>query len=251
MFFKNWIELKQELTQYNCKILKFREIPNSREKIYGKLVKKVINHYTEPKRIKNYLEGEKFSKLERHINESLPTLPNHEKGDFGEIFGTEHLKQFHNYTFPILKLRHKLKPNKSIEGEDILGFYIENNKITRICVGESKVRTKSNSKVIDDAINQLEKSYCPRPVLISFFSKRVYEIDEELAEKIEDLKSPEFFDQTNKDNWIFFITGFKPKTFKIKDNELDNLVLVNMHIEDLNEFVPALFEECRGYYHEE
>lgn len=250
MFFKDWIEPEQESSIHNCKVLKFNEIPDAREKIYEKLVERVIEHYTEPKRITDYLENEKFSRLERHINESLPTLPNQEKGDFGEIFGTEHLKQFHNYSFPILKLRYKLKPNKSIEGEDILGFYIENNEITRICVGESKVRTKSNSKVIEDAIGQLEKSYQPRPVLLNFFSKRVYDIDEELAEKIEDLKSPEFFDQVNKDNWIFFITGFKPKTFKIKDNELDNLVLVNMHIEDLNDFVPVLFEDCRGYYHE-
>ena len=251
MFLKDWIKPKREKSIHNCKVLEYIEIPDAREKIYWKLVKKVIEHYTEPRRINNYLENEKFSKLEKHINDSLPTLPNHEKGDFGEIFGTEHLKQFYDYKFPILKLRHKLKPNKSLEGEDILGFYIENDKITRICVGESKVRTKSNSMVIREAINQLEKSYNPHPVLIDFFSKRVYEINEELAEKIEDLKSPEFFNQIKKDSWIFFITGFKPKKFIIEDNELDNLILVNMYFEDLNEFIPALFEDCRGYYHEE
>ena len=62
--------------------------------------------------------------------------------------------------------------------------------------------------------------------------------------------SPEFFNQIKKDSWIFLITGNKPKSFKIKDNELDNLILVNMYIDDLNEFVPALFEDCRGHYHE-
>ena len=148
-------------------------------------------------------------------------------------------------------MRHKPKTNRSLEGEDIIGFYIENEEITRICVGEAKVRTNSDSEVIGEAIDQLEESYTLHPTMIKFFSDRVYEIDEELAEKIEDLMSPEFFDQIKKDSWIFFITGFKPRKFKIKDNELDNLILINMHFEDLNEFVPALFEDCRGYYHEE
>ena len=250
MFFKDWIESDQELSINNCKILKYNEIPEAREKIYDKLVERVIEHYTELERINNYLEDEKFSKLEKHINESLPNMPNHEKGDFGEIFGTEHLKQFYDYTFPIFKLRYKLKPNDSIEGEDILGFYIKNDEITGICVGESKVRTKSNSKVIEEAIDQLEKAYNPYPVLIRFYSKRIYEIDKDLAEKIEDLLSPEFFNQIKKDNWIFLITGFKPRKFKIKDNKLDNLVLINMHFKDLNNFVTALFKDCRGYNHE-
>lgn len=252
MFFKDWIELKEEFLQDNCKIFKFSEIPNAREKIYEELTETVINHYSEPKRVKNYLKNEKYSKLESYINNRLPTTPNHKKGDFGEIFGTEHLKQFHNYIFPILKLRHKPKPNKSLEGEDILGFYIEDDEITRICIGESKIRTRSDSKVIGDAFNQLEKSYNPHPILIKFISDRTYDIDEELAEKIEDLISPNsLFYQIKKDNWIFFITGFKPKKFKIKPNKLDNCVLINMYFDDLNEFITTLFEDCRSYYHEE
>ena len=252
MFFKDWIELKEEFSQGNCKILKFSEIPNAREKIYEDLTKTVINHYSNPKRVKTYLKNEKYSKLENYINERLPNVSNHEKGDFGEIFGTEHLKQLHNYTFPILKLRYKNKSNKSLEGEDILGFYIEDDEITRICVGESKIRTSGDSKVIGDAIDQLEKSYNPRPISIKFISDRTYDIDEELAEKIEDLLSPNgLFNQIKKDNWIFFITGFKPRKFKTKSNKLDNLVLINMYFDDLNEFITALFEDCRSYYHEE
>lgn len=250
MFFKEWIEPEEESSIQNCKILRFSEIQDARKKIYGELVETVINHYSNLKRINNYLKKGKFSKLENHINKRIPTNHFHEKGDFGEIFGTEHLKQLHNYEFPILKLRHKHKINRSSEGEDIIGFYIENDEITRICVGEAKVRTKSDSKVIGDAINQLEKSYTPHPIMLKFFSDRVYEFDEELAEKIEDLMSPEVFEQIKKDSWIFFITGFKPKKFKIKDNELDNLILINMYFEDLEEFVLTLFEDCRGYYHE-
>lgn len=251
MFFKEWIELKEELEIKNCKIFKFTEIPESREKIYEKLTETVINHYSEPKRINYYLTNEKFAKLERYINKRLPTTSNHEKGDFGEIFGTEHLKQFQKYSFPILKLRHKPKQNKSLEGEDILGFNIENDKIIGICVGESKVRASSDSYVIEEALTQLKKSYNPHPVLIKFISDRVFEFDEDLAEKIEDLMSPKIFNQIKKDNWIFYITGFKPRKFKIEPNELDNLVLINMHFDDLNEFITTLFEDCRSFYHEE
>ncbi|MCQ2971904.1 MAG: DUF1837 domain-containing protein [archaeon] len=248
MFFKDWIKLEQESSINNCKVLRFSEIPDARKKIYLKLIERIIEHYSNPKRINNYLKERKFSKLENYINKRIPTDPIHEKGDFGEIFGTEYLKQFHNYTFPILKLRHKTKINKSLEGEDIIGFYIENDEITKICVGEAKVRSNSDSEAIVEAINQLEDSCTPHPIMIKFFSDRVYENDEELAEKIEDLLSPEFFNQIIKDSWIFFITGFKPRNFKIKDNELNNLVLINMHFEDLNKFVPTLFEDCRGYY---
>lgn len=250
MFFKKWIELKEETSSKNCKIFKFDEISESREKIYDELTETVIKHYTEPRRINNYLNNEKFSKLENHINNRLPTVPSHEKGDFGEIIGTEHLKQFHNYKFPILKLRHKPKPNKSMEGEDILGFYIENNEITRICIGESKIRSDSDSYVLYDALDQLDKSYHPHPVLLKFFSDRVYDIDEELAEKIEDLTSEETFNKVIKDNWIFYITGFKPRKFNIKPNELDNLILINLYLNDVGNFITTLFEDCRSYYHE-
>ncbi|WP_298500850.1 Hachiman antiphage defense system protein HamA [uncultured Methanobrevibacter sp.] len=250
MFFKDWIESEQDLSIQNCIVVKFNEIPDAREKIYEKLVERVIEHYTNPKRVNKYLKDEKFSKLENYINKRIPTDPIHEKGDFGEIFGTEHLKQFHNYTFPILKLRHKHKTNKSLEGEDIIGLYIENGEITRVCVGEAKVRTNSDSNVLGEAIDQLEKSYTLHPTMIKFFSDRVYEIDEELGDKIEDLMSIEFFEQIKKDSWIFFITGYKPRKFNIKNNELNNLFLINVYFEDLDEFIPALFEDCRGYYHE-
>ena len=251
MFFEDWIKSEEEFTQGKCKIVKFSEIPNARENIYEELTETVINHYSEPRRVKKYLKDEKFSKLENYINERLPTAPNHEKGDFGEIFGTEHLKQIHNYTFPILKLKYKTKPNESLKGEDILGFYIEDDEITRICVGESKIRSNSDSKVIEDAFNQLEKAYKPHPVWIKFFSDQTYYFNEDLAEKIEDLISPEnMLNQIKKDNWIFYITGFRPKKFKTRDTELDNLILVNMYFEDLNEFISTLFKDCRGHYHE-
>lgn len=251
MFFKNWIETEQESSIQNCKILIFSEIPNARENIYQKLIETVIYHYSEPKRVKKYLKEEKFSKLENYLNKRIPTAPDHQKGDFGEIFGTEHLKQFHNYTFPILKLRYKIKTNRSNEGEDILGFYIENDEITRICVGESKVRASSDSNVIEDAIDQLEKSYNPHPIMLKFFSDRIFDIDEDFAEKIEDLLSPEHFKQIQKDSWIFLITGYKPRKFRATPNGLDNLILVNMYFEDLNEFINTLYEDCRSYKYEE
>lgn len=251
MFFKNWIQLKQKINHDNCDIFQFDEIPKSRQKIYEQLVQRIISHYTDSKRIKKYLDNEKYEKLEDYINRRIPTKSIPIKGDYGEIFGVEHLKQFHNYEFPITKLMIKLKLNKSLEGEDILGFYIENNKITKICVGEAKVRTRSNSTVLNDAIDQLENSYKPHPVLLKFYSDMIYPVNEELGDQIEDLMSTDILNNIEKSNWIFYITGFKPQKFNIKPNELENLVLVNMCISDLNDFVTNLFEDCRSYYHEE
>ena len=251
MFFKDWIELKQELPNTNCVILQFNEIPESREKIYENLIERILSHYTDSKRIKKFLDNEKYDKLEDYINRRIPTKSIPIKGDFGEIFGTEHLKQFHNYEFPITKLMIKLKLNKSPEGEDILGFYIENDEITKICVGEAKVRTRSSSTVLNEAIDQLENSYKPHPVLLKYYSDLIYPFNDELGDQIEDLMSPEVLNNIEKSNWIFYITGFKPQKFNIKPNELDNLVLVHMYINELNDFVTALFEDCRSYYHEE
>lgn len=250
MFFKNWVKLTQELNHENCEIFQFEEIPKSRQKIYEQLVQRVISHYTDSKRIKKYLDNEKYSKLEDYINRRIPTKPIPMKGDFGEIYGIEHLKQLHNFKFPITKLLIKLKHNKSPEGEDILGFYIENNKITKICIGESKIRKHSNSTVLDEAIDQLEKSYNPHPVLLRFYSDSVYYFNEELSEQIEDLMSPEILNKVEKYNWIFYITGFRPRKFSIKPNELDNLVVIHMYFDDLNDFITTLFEDCRSYYHE-
>lgn len=253
MFFKEWIKIEQGATVNNCEIIKLSEIPDTRESIYDELVKTVVNHYSHPRRIKRYLKDEKFSKLENYINNRIPTVSNHKLGDFGEIFGTEHLKQFYGYCFPVVKLRYKSKPNKSLDGEDILGFFIEDGEITRICVGESKVRSQSDSYVLEDALDQLKKSYNPHPILLKYYSDRIYEnngYSDEFGEKIEDLMSPDVFIGIEKDNWIFYITGFLPRKFNVDNSsdELDNLVLVHMYFNNLNEFVEDIYKDCGGHY---
>lgn len=253
MFFKDWFENEPEVNFKNCKIIKLTEIPESRESIHDKLIETVIHNYSDPDRIKSYLKDEKYSNLERYINRRIPNVPIHRKGDFGEIFGTEHLKQVHGYVFPVTKLRVKFDADESLKKEDILGFFIEEGNITRICVGESKVRSNSDSSALNDAMNQLKKSYNPHPVLLKFFSDTVYGFDEELAEKIEDLMSIEVFSEVEKDNWIYYITGFKPRKFNIDNTsgELSNLFLVHVYFSDLNEFIDNVFDSCRGHYNKE
>lgn len=250
MFLKDWFEDESEIIDDNYDFIKLNEIPGSRKKIRDKLLETIIYHYTEPNRVADYLNNEKFSELESLINNRLPTNSDYKKGDFGEIFGTEHLKQFENYKFPILRLRYKPKANRPMEGEDILGFIIENDEIIKIAIGESKVRQNSDSAVLNQARDELFNSYNPHPILLKFYSDHLYLINKDLSDKIERLMSKENLDKIEKTHWIFYITGFQPRKYNLDNSSknLKNLTLVNIYLEDISDFIINLYHDVGRYY---
>lgn len=252
-FDEYWIEYETilENKSKNYKSIKLNEINGARNIIKNALIEVIIKHYISQNEVKRLLNNEKFSTLESVIKSKLPKNDLIRKGDFGEIIAMEHLKQKYGYYFPIFKLRYKNNPEKPLHGEDIIAFKIENNKITAVCIGESKVNKRYNSRTLQNAFSQLcESNINPKSLqLISTYLIEKENFD--LADQIYELLDLKNFNKIDKDNWIFYITGNYRKKYLDVDNShnnLSNLVLINFYLEDLENFINELFNECEGYY---
>ena len=253
-FINEWLEVYEEKHYSDLSIINFKEKDNKREKIRNKLIETIISYYIKDHVINSYLSNDdKFYRLENYINGKLPHMGKTRKGDFGEIIGTEHIKQEYGYCFPVIKLRYKKNNETSEHGEDILGFIIENNKIVSICIAESKIRSKYSKKPINDAHDQLKSSYIPVPKVLNFIFDILDERNDEFASEVENLFEPKNFMALKKDNIIFTIFGSLPsKNLKVDNtkNELENLKIITIFLPNISDFIDEIYNECAVYYNE-
>jgi len=235
----------------NFRTIRLKEIEGSRESVKIHLISTIKDHFTRPQRIQNYIDSEKFERLASYISNRIPVKDSIRKGDFGEIISTEHLMQNYSYDFPVFKLRDKPNPDSSVPGEDILAFKINDNKIERLCVGEAKTYSRYAGIVVEEAHDRLKRAYKPHPTSLTFISDKLSEDPDTmaLAEEIEGLIGKLGKEKFPRDNWIFFITGNRPRDpfEKIKNEHevVENLTIVNLHLPELSNFINELFDECR------
>jgi len=247
----HWLTINEEIDYGKFRTIRLKEIDGSRESVKEYLIEAIKDHFSRPHRVQSYIDSEKFDRLATYISNRVPVKDTIRKGDFGEIIGSEHLDQHYNYDFPVFKLRSKSNPNSSMPGEDILAFRINENKIERLCVGEAKTYSRYAGIIVEEAHDRLKKAYKPRPTSLSFISDILSGDPDtfELAEEVEDLIGKLGKENFPRDNWIFFITGNRPRDpfekIKIASKVVENLTIVNLHLPGLSDFVNELFDECR------
>lgn len=249
--YPNWINIKEKKSG-NYKVIEVTEIDDSREKIEYNLKKTIVNHYTLPEILDYHLVqiNDRFNNLEQYLTNRIPNEERIRKGEFGEIFGTEHLKQRHNYHFPVYRLRKKDNKNAPVHGEDIFGFKYKDNEISCLCICESKVAKQYKTKVLNKACEQLKESNI-NPKSLMKFHEELWNSDKELSIKIFNVSKE--ITTIKKENWIFYIIENKSiKIFKEHEclNSLENLKLVYFHINDLTEFVNKLYDECGDIFND-
>ena len=250
-FDSHWLTINEDRDYGNFRTIRLEEIEGSRESVKVHLITTIKDHFSKPQRVQSYIDSEKFERLAIYISNRIPVNDTIRKGDFGEIIGTEHLDQKYKYNFPVFKLRSKSNPNSSMPGEDILAFRIKDKKIERLCVGEAKTYSRYAGIVVEEAHERLKKAYKPHPTSLAFISDKLSEDPDTmaLAEEIEDLIGRLGKENFPRDNWIFFITGNRPRDpFEKIRNEsevVENLTIVNLHLPMLSNFVNELFDECR------
>lgn len=178
------------------------------------------------------------------MSEKIPDRETTRKGEFGEIFGTEFLKQKYDYCFPLNKLNKKDNKDVPAHGEDILGFKYENKEISCFCISECKTAKQYRTDILNDACDQLKKSNINPKSLIRFHEELLnsnYELSIKIFEAMQKLPNVQI------DNWIFYI--IEKRSVGIFDereclNSLENLKLIYFNFKDLTNFVNQLYNEC-------
>lgn len=172
-FCNDWVIPKEKENHGNYKVIELKEIENSRKQIEFHLKTSLIHYYIDPEVFENpqsTLEY-KFEDLEFYLSHKLPKSDETRKGDFGEIFGTEFLKQKYGYCFPLNKFNDKYNKDSAPHGEDILGFMHENGDIICLCICESKTYKQYATKVLNKACKQLKDSNIEPKSLIRIYER--------------------------------------------------------------------------------
>jgi hypothetical protein len=76
------------------------------------------------------------------------------RGDFGEVLTEVWLSEHDKLDFPYHKNRHRILPNQTQPGTDLIGIERTDGTITRLHMVETKLRTTANTRAGCDAYNQ-------------------------------------------------------------------------------------------------
>ncbi len=232
---------------------KFQHLPvkekgSVREFVKPALVEAILDHHIHRQRIKGVLKRLGFVEAAKYFSSHLPRNDKTRKGNFGEVVASEHLRQRYGYKMPVFKLRFMDNPNVPMRGEDVVAFEIaENNKITAICIGEAKTLERYAQAKVKEAHERLVTAYHPHPVTLSLISNILHERgDHDLAAQIDMIIETLALKPFPRHNWLFVITGDKPRDpfspIEKIDGVVENLRTVSLHLPQLSLFVKEIFE---------
>ena len=227
-FYDDWITIEERKKHKNYKIFELKEIDESRKIVEISLKKLIIDYYTLPDVLEYHKSkvNSKFNDLEVYLFNKIPEKETTRKGEFGEIFGTEFLKQKCKYHFPVNKLNKKDNKDAPVHGEDILGFKYKNNEISCLCICEAKTTKQYKTEILTKACNQLKESNI-NPKSLAKIHDELWESNRNLSIEIFKVMR-EKMQTIEKDNWIFYIIEKKSTgIFKEREclNSLENLKL--------------------------
>ena len=242
-----WLEPARPSADYT----KFKHAPvkekeGARESIKAALTEAILDHHLHRRVIEGALKRLGFPGAAQHLSSLLPKEERIQKGNFGEVVASEHLRQRYGYEMPVFKLRYMDTPKMPMRGEDIIAFVMERDRIMAICVGEAKTLEHFERSKVKEAHDRLSVAYHPHPTSLPLISNVLHiggehDLAEQVDAILETLASKDF----PRHNWIFLITGNKPRKpfHAIQESEsvVEDLHCVNLHLRGLSSFVSELF----------
>jgi hypothetical protein len=248
-FIRHWLVQQAPSPTYT----QFQHVPlleddSARNLVFDPLAETIFVHHNDPAEFRRNLETLGYPEAAREIDRR-PRNPNIRKGNLGEILASEYLRQCEGYQIPIYRLRKSIE-DSSMPGEDILAFKFGATDGSRreLLVGESKVRDRYASGVVEEAHEQLV-NYRLRPRPKSFLL-----IVHTLREQGRDGEADQVLmflnrfapNQPIRRNLIFLVTGNSPRDpfgcIQELGDVIENLTAVNVYLLELDAFVNALFD---------
>ena len=121
--------------------------------------------------------------LEQIIRTGLAHGQSARKGDFGEVLLGALLETFHGYTIPVRKMRSRVSGDQSQPRIDVVALRADNGRLTEVCLGESKLRTRADTGAAVAAHDQLAKERAEAfPDILVYVANRLFELQSPLFE---------------------------------------------------------------------
>lgn len=225
------------------------EVSGSRTAVLPHISAAVLEHHFHERRVADQLAALGHAKAAAFFASEMPRPDRTRKGNFGEVIASEHLVQRHGYKMPVLKLRYRDHRDMPMRGEDMIAFEVdEDDRITRLIVGEAKTVVQYAVDVVRRAHARLASAFNPRPMTLSMLAAILYDNDATVpfAQEIDRVSNALAAGDFPRSHWIVLINQVQPDNpfdaLGTQGNVVANLQCVAVRLENLTGLVNAAFD---------
>lgn len=225
-----------------------------RDQIRHDLAETIRSHYDRLERIAEDVDRLGYKLAAKILSAAMPQTPRGRSGDLGEILATELVEEEIGLRVPVRRLRYKDGRNMAMRGDDFIGAgYDGAGQKLWLLKGEAKSNKVLGKTTVTNARKVLDRDNgrCT-PESLLFVANRLLESndshDNELGRSLRDevgLKSPR---AGRIDHMLFTVSGNGPLASLKEDLHAAGAnrhhYVVNIHIEDHQDFIAAMYEEA-------
>jgi len=226
----------------------FTEINGSSAACMSLIIRAFADHFRDVQKLEERIKRLGFSKSISTFRNAIPIDIRTRSGDLGEVFCTEYIMQKTDYRVPIKKLRWKDDRDRTMRGNDVLGFKIKNG-VPQILKAESKSRADLSNSVLTEAEEGLlQHNNRPNPSTLSFIQERLDELERTNEADFIALLQENDMTIDNIQHLFFTMSGNPPLKYlsskKEKPENCPKRELVGFQISEHQEFIKTIYEAC-------
>lgn len=230
------------------------EKKGGRDQIRKDLAETIRSHYDRLERIAEDVKRLGYKAAAEILSAAMPQTPKGRSGDLGEILATELVEEEIGLRVPVRRLRYKDGRNMAMRGDDFIGAgYDGKGEKLWLLKGEAKSNQTLGKTTVSNARRVLDRDNgrCT-PDSLLFVANRLLESNDpdenELGRDLRDEVGLKSLPADRIDHMLFTVSGNGPHA-SLKD-DLDaaganrDHYVVNIHIEDHQDFIAAMYEEA-------
>lgn len=251
--FEDWCD-KEATKDRRKHYLKFVEKAGGRDAIRHVLAETMRSHYDRLDRIAADVARLGYDGAAEILRTVLPTEDKARSGDLGEIVATELVEEETGFRVPVRRLRYKDGREMALRGDDFIGVAYDRDEKLWLLKGEAK----SNKVLGKTTITKARAALCRHdgrctPDSLLFVANRLLESDNEddveLGRTIRDGIGTKAIRTSRVDHMLFTLSGNGPPAALKADldgaSDDRNHYVVNLHIEDHQEFIAEMYEKVQ------
>jgi hypothetical protein len=250
---EDWCD-KEATKDDRKRYLTFVEKEDGREAIRDSLAATMRSHYDRLDRIADDVARLGYDGAAEILRTVLPTSAKARSGELGEIIATELVEEEIGFRVPVRRLRYKDGREMALRGDDFIGIAYDPGEKLWLLKGEAK----SNKVLGKTTITKAREALCRHdgrctPDSLLFVANRLLESDDEsdieLGRTIRDGIGTKAIRKSRVDHMLFTMSGNEPPAALKADLDAAsndrNHHVVNLHIEDHQEFIAEMYKEVQ------
>jgi hypothetical protein len=252
--FDDWCAKKNSKDKQKY-FLTFVEKDGGRDAIRDRLAETMRSHYDRLDRIADDVARLGYEGAAELLRTVLPQSAKARSGELGEILATELVEEETGFRVPVRRLRYKDGREMALRGDDFIGAGYDSDDKLWLLKGEAKSKKNLGKTTITRARQALGRhdGRCT-PDSLLFVANRLLESDDnedvELGRTIRDAIGSKAIRASRVDHMLFTMSGNAPPGALKADLDAASTdrtqYVVNLRIEDHQEFIAEMFEEAEN-----